>query len=138
MAAASVSTVEVAALAAAECVTAVEVSATMEVSASAPMKVFAAAEATVKVAASWSIEAVPVIIKVAAPAEVTVVEAPSSIVAAAKPRPGANEDAAREPVRPVVAIGRARVRIISIVAVRAHRRTVHGARIHWAAYSDAH
>lgn len=42
-----------------------------------------------------------------------------SIVAAVIPRAGSNEHAAYKPVRAVVAIGRARVRIISVVAIRA-------------------
>jgi hypothetical protein len=67
------------------------------------------------------------------------VEAASAVKAAtAEPRASADEDAAGEPRRPIVAIRRARVWVISIVAVRAHRRTVHGGGVHRAAYSDAH
>lgn len=140
----TVSTVEtsssVDAATAAECVTAVEATATVEVSATAAVKVATASATEVAPATEISapVKPVPVIVKVAASAEVPVVEAPSAVKAAAEPRPRADEDAVREPIRPVVAIRRARVWVISIVAVRAHRRTVYGGGVHRAAYSYAH
>lgn len=42
-----------------------------------------------------------------------------SAEAAAKPRSSSNEHAAREPIRPVVAIRHARIRVIAVVAVSA-------------------
>jgi hypothetical protein len=45
----------------------------------------------------------------------------SATVEAVEPRAGSNEDAAREPARAVVAIRRARIRVIWVVAVSADR-----------------
>src|SRR5580692_1690454 len=55
---------------------------------------------------------------------------PAWPVVAVIPRPCANEDTAREPSRPIVSIRRTRVRIISIVAVRAYWRRTYVARTH--------
>ena len=51
----------------------------------------------------------------------TVIHVAAEVVRAMKPRAGADEYAASEPVRTVVAIRRASVRVISVVAVRANR-----------------
>jgi hypothetical protein len=51
--------------------------------------------------------------------ETTSTEAGTPIEAAAEPRAGTDEEAAREPARTVVAIRRAGIRVISIVAVGA-------------------
>lgn len=59
----------------------------------------------------------------------TTVKARASIIAAG-PRAGADKDAAGEPAWPIVAIRRARVRVISVVAVGAHARWTN---VSWAA-----
>src|SRR5271165_6374738 len=41
------------------------------------------------------------------------------------PRPGADEDAAREPARTIVAVRRARIRVVVIVTVAARRSRTH-------------
>ena len=57
-------------------------------------------------------------------------------VEAMEPRAGTDEDAACEPVRAVLAVGRASVGVIAIVSVRADRR---GTVVSWAnAYTDHH
>src|SRR5208282_5255141 len=50
----------------------------------------------------------------------------------APPRPDADKDSAREPARSIVTVGRACVRVIGVVAIRARRRwpRFHVARIH--------
>jgi hypothetical protein len=40
----------------------------------------------------------------------------------APPRPDANKDSARKPARSIVAVGRACIRVIGVVAIRARRR----------------
>ena len=47
-----------------------------------------------------------------------------------EPRPGANKDSAGKPLGPIVAIGCAGVRVIVIVAVRAHRSGPYNHRPH--------
>src|SRR5690348_13487279 len=116
-----VSAMEVSATAAVEVFAAAEVAAVMEVAATVAVKLAAVMEF------SASVEPAPVIVKIPSSAEVAVMEW-SPVKAAAEPRTGADEDAAGEPLRPVVAIRRARVWVVSIIAVRAHRRTVHGDR----------
>ena len=59
------------------------------------------------------------------------IEARTGMIAM-EPRPGTNEDSAREPAWPIVTVGRASVRVIVVVAVRAHRSRPHVGR----AYSD--
>jgi len=49
--------------------------------------------------------------------------APTMVPAPTIPGPGADEDAANKPVRTVVAVRRACVRIIRVVAIRANRRS---------------
>lgn len=56
-----------------------------------------------------------------APKAWTPIETPSVKTAAMEPGASSNEDAIHEPVRPVIAVGGARVRIIGIVAVGADR-----------------
>jgi hypothetical protein len=88
--------------AAAECVTPTEASATVKVTAIAAVKLAtpSATEVAAATKVSATVEPMPVIIKVA-PAEF--VEAASAVKAAAEPWPRADEDAAGEPRRPVVA-----------------------------------
>ena len=83
-----------------------------------------ATETFVAVVAAASVEAMAVI-------AATTVEA-AAIVAAVEPWAGADEDAADEVVRAIVAVGRAGVRIVAVVTVGADRR---GA-VNWA-YADA-
>jgi hypothetical protein len=80
------------------------------VEAASAMKTFPA-EATSKV---------PAIIEVAATVKPRAAVKAWSTVETAEPRTGADKNTAGEVTRPVVAIRRARVRIISIVAVPAH------------------
>jgi hypothetical protein len=92
-------------------------------------------EAAVKVASAAIAVEIPakaaIAIEVAAN-ESAPVESASAITV---PGASADEDAAREPLRPVIAVGSAGVRIIIIVAVRAYRR---GANIfRTAVYRDA-
>jgi hypothetical protein len=56
-----------------------------------------------------------------APVEATSVE-PARSVVATEPRSRSDKDAAGKPVRPVVAMRRARIRVIAVVPVRAGRR----------------
>ncbi len=67
----------------------------------------------------------------ARPEEASVEEARST-----EPGSGADEDSAREPVRPIVAVGRTGVRIVSIVAIGAHRRCAIVARPKPDSYAD--
>src|SRR5580692_9305394 len=76
--------------------------------------------------------AVPSSSVVAIPSPIT----PARPVVAVIPRPCANEDAAHEPSRPIVAIRRARVRIIGVIAVGACRCRTHVARAHANAHCD--
>jgi hypothetical protein len=46
----------------------------------------------------------------------------------APPRAGADEHSTREPIRPIVAVRRTSIRRVAVVAIVAHRRTVHIAR----------
>jgi hypothetical protein len=55
---------------------------------------------------------------------------------AAEPRTGSDKDAAVEIARTVISVRRARVRIISIVAVSARRRASHVTRSHSDSYRD--
>ena len=57
-----------------------------------------------------------------------------SAMEAVEPRSGANEDPANKPIRSVVAVGRARVRIIVVISVRANRRSTDYHRAH----TDSH
>jgi hypothetical protein len=47
-----------------------------------------------------------------------------TVIPTVVPRARSDEDAVSKPLRPVVAIGSARVRIVSVIAVRAHRRAI--------------
>jgi hypothetical protein len=60
--------------------------------------------------------------------------APIAATSPAKPRSGSDKDAAVEIARTVISVRRARVRVITIVAVSAHRRAVNVTRAH----SDSH
>jgi hypothetical protein len=68
---------------------------------------------TIEIAAEASV-------KPAAPKESGTKERPA--VKAMEPRPRADEHAANKPLRPVVAVRRTRVRVITIVAVGTYRR----------------
>jgi hypothetical protein len=57
------------------------------------------------------------------------IDAWTTPIAAVIPRAGTDEDSAGEPARTVVAIGRACVRIIGIVAVRADRSRSHRSKV---------
>jgi hypothetical protein len=80
---------------------------------------------TARVAASAVVAASVAVAATVAPAGATIVAASPTPTAASPisviPRAGADEYAASEPVRTVVAIRRASVRVISVVAVRANR-----------------
>jgi hypothetical protein len=140
---------KIAATAAPEVSAAVKVAAMAALKPSTAVKVFAAASAaessailtaeisSLKVSAATE-AAFPSSIKVASPVKLAAVEAPSAVVvAAAEPRAGSDEDAAGEPLGTIVAVGRARVRVIIIVAVVAQRRTVHRTDVR-RGHSDAH
>jgi hypothetical protein len=81
------------------------------------------------VSAAIAIAAVAAAITVAAPispATVTPTAAPAPVV----PGSGANEEAAGEPARTVIAVGSARIRVIRIVAPIASRGTIGIGRVH--------
>lgn len=84
---------------------------------------------TVVVSAPVAVATVAVVaasVKAIAIVEAAAIEA-TSVVAAAEPGTGADEDAAGEVVRPVVAVGRAGVRIVAVVTIGADWRwAVHG------------
>ena len=105
---------------------AVETIAAMEAAVTAA-ETFMAVVSTVAVVAAMSIVTVAII-------SATTVEA-ATIVAAVEPRAGADEDAADEVVRSVVAVRCAGVRIVAVVTVGAGRRRADGA-VNWA-YPDA-
>jgi len=62
---------------------------------------------------------------------------PAVSITAAEPRPHADKDAAVEPSRTIVAIRRAGIRRVVVVAVSAHRRSIAIGLIHWPADSHA-
>lgn len=78
------------------------------------------ASATFKVATAFIGGASAVGHALAAPSGVTI----TPVI----PRPCANKDAARKPRRPVISIGRARIRIVGVIAPVAGRRAVHDRR----------
>jgi len=61
---------------------------------------------------------------------------PVAVAPSMEPRAGADEHAAHEPIRSVVAIGGAGIRIIPVIAVGANRRGANIGRTH--AYSNDH
>jgi hypothetical protein len=79
----------------------------------------AAAEAIAIVSASEG--AIPAIIEIAATIKPRVAVEAGASIKAMEPWAGADKNSAGEITRPVVAVRRARARIIPIVAVRAHR-----------------
>ncbi len=118
-------TATVAATTAVESATAtVEVATTVE---AASAVIIAAVEAVVAIAAmepasnlAMSVEAAAIIPPVATVAPVSMSPVSrASIEAAMEPRACADEHAAREPARPVIAVGSACVRVIRVVAVGA-------------------
>src|ERR1700730_12488416 len=110
----------------------VELAASAEVTTAAitvPMKAstaiaVAAVEVTAAVAAIETalIAAATIVAALAATAVATAIAVSATVVAAPVPGTGADEDAACEPVRAVVAVGSAGVRIIIVVAVSADWR----------------
>ena len=101
------------------------VAATTVEPATAAMETIAAVEAAVAAAETFmAIVAATPIVAVAV-ITASAVEA-AAIVAAVEPRAGADEDAADEVVRPVVAVGSAGVRIVAVVTVGAGRRRADG------------
>jgi hypothetical protein len=108
--------------------TSMEASATMEPTAATAMEASAAMQAAItatesaaiKIASSETAPGVPPSI-IAAPVETR------TPVKAMKPRAGAYEEATHKVVRCVVAVRRASIRVIAVVAVGAHRsRTIVG------------
>jgi hypothetical protein len=87
------------------------------------VKAFAAMNmaATMKAFPVEAISKVPAITEVAATVEPRVAIKAWSAVKAAEPRAGADKNAAGEVARPVITVRRARVGIVSIVAVLAYR-----------------
>jgi hypothetical protein len=121
--------------AAVEAVTAVELTASVEVT-TATITV-AAVKVSAAIAAIESTPVIPAAAVVAISAAVvtaTIVAVASVSVITAIPGTGADEDAAREPVRSVIAVGRASVWVVVVVAVGAHgsRPVIHGT-----SYTDA-
>ena len=101
------------------------VRATAAMETASTMETIATAEAVATAKAVAAAEAVATAEAVAAAEAVAVVEARASIKTGAsnkamEPRTGADENAAGEPARTVVAIRRAIVRVIAIVSVLAH------------------
>jgi hypothetical protein len=84
--------------------------------------------------AAMSVVALTSVVTVAIVAATTVEAA--AIIAAVVPGAGADEDAAGEVVRPVVAVWSAGVRIVTVVTISAGRGWPDGA-VHWT-YSNAH
>jgi hypothetical protein len=104
------------------------------------VEVIAAVKVTAARAAieSTSIPAAAVVAIAATVITATIVAAPVAVsmiaVVAAIPRAGADEDAAHEPVRSVIAVGGAGVRIIVVIAIGADGS---GPVIHGTSYTDA-
>ena len=101
------------------------VKATADTAANAAMSCVAAAIAATGITAH-STAPITIAAPVAIPPTVTVAEARAAIEAAPvkaviPPRSGADEDAAYEPIRAVIAIGRAGIRVIAIIPVGASR-----------------
>src|SRR6202035_1241833 len=100
----------------------------------APVAVIAASiVATVAVIATVSIVAATAVVTVAV---VTAATVEAVAIAPVEPRTGADEDAAAEVVRPVVAVGSAGVRIVAVVTIGAGRCWPDGA-VH-GTYSNTH
>src|SRR5258706_6401676 len=110
----AITAAEAAACAVSKAAPAVKTSSTIETSSTTK------AASTAK-ASSTEVVTVPTATPTSAPAS-----APSA--SPAIPWPGADEHSTCEPVRPVVAVRRARIGIIIVVAVRAHRRSIPVAR----------
>jgi hypothetical protein len=117
--------------------TATVASATVETASTAAVESIAAVEAAVVTAADEAVGfTAPVavttvtIISAMAVVAVAVVTAATveavAVVAAVEPRTGADEDAASEVVRPIVAVRSAGVRIVAVVAVSADWRRADG------------
>ena len=109
---------------------AVEPASTMEASATVESAATVKVSAAMKTASAMEALAVEAAIKaptcespaeVATPVKSAAVEAPMSIKSV-EPRSRADEDSTDKPIRAVVAVGRASVRIIIVVAVGANRR----------------
>lgn len=101
----------------------------------------ATADEATRVAASVPVDAMsvvssPAIISTTAVICTATVEATAIVAAAVVPRTGADEDAASEVIRPIVAVGGASVRIVAVVTVGTNRggadRAINGA------YPDAY
>ena len=121
---------------------AVAATATVEPAATAVVPVTAAvasADEATRVAASVPVST-PAVVSAASIVAVAVIATPTveaaAIVGAVVPRAGADEDAASEVIRAIVAVGGASVRVVTVVTVGADRgwadRAVNGA------YPDAH
>ena len=105
----------------------VEPAATAAMEPAATMKFTTTMKPAARITAAITKSATPVVcIRAVAPAIIAaavVAAAPvkTMSIIAVIPRPGADEDTARKPLRPIVTIRRARIGIISIVAVGACR-----------------
>ena len=113
----------------------------VEPTATAAMETTAAVEAAVAAAETFmTVESTAPVVAATSVETTAVITAASvegaTIVATVEPRAGADEDAADEVVRTVVAVGRACVRIVAVVTVSAGGRWPDRA-VH-RTYSDAH
>jgi hypothetical protein len=117
---------------------AVETAACMKATSAAELSTSVEVAAAISAIKSTSIPAAAVVAIAATVITATIVAAPVAVpmiaVVAAIPRAGADEDAAHEPVRSVIAVGGAGVRIIVVIAIGADgsRPVVHGT-----SYTDA-
>ena len=136
--------VETAATAAVECIAAVIAAARVSaviatadeaVGFATPVAVIPASKiATMSIVAAVAVVAATPVVTVAI-VTATTVEAPA-IVAAVEPGSGADEDAADEVIRPVIAVWSAGVRIVAVITISAGRCWPNGA-VH-GTYSNAH
>jgi hypothetical protein len=78
-----------------------------------------------RIAAAIAVAAATAVATATAVAAATAVATATPAAVAAVPRPCADEDAAIKPIRPVVAIRGARIRIVAVVAPIAGRGVVH-------------